>query len=191
MKETFIKEFKIEDLKICDDLITYFKENNQYKQSGKTSDTNNQVSKKSTDVYVFNESQDPTITKYFQTLSGFIKQYLDYYKLKYFVRTKEATNIQYYKPGEGYYGWHCERTSNENLNTTRAFVFMTYLNNVKNGGTEFKYQNKKFQAKKGSTLIWPSDFTHTHRGVISETQEKYIITGWFHFSSKADLETLS
>ena len=56
MKETFIKEFKIEDLKICDDLITYFKENNQYKQSGKTSDTNNQVSKKSTDVYVFNRS---------------------------------------------------------------------------------------------------------------------------------------
>ena len=35
-------------------------------------------------------------------------------------------------------------------------------------------------AKKGKTLIWPSDFTHTHRGQKSPTQEKYIATGWFN-----------
>ena len=36
-------------------------------------------------------------------------------------------------------------------------------------------------AKKGKTLIWPTDFTHTHRGVISLSKEKYIITGWLSF----------
>ena len=58
---------------------------------------------------------------------------------------------------------------------------MTYLNNVDNGGTEFLFQKLKIPAKKGLTLIWPSDFTHTHRGVVSKTQEKYIVTGWMNY----------
>ena len=55
---------------------------------------------------------------------------------------------------------------------------MTYLNTVKNGGTEFYYQKLKVDAVKGLTLIWPSDWTHTHKGVISKKQKKYILTGW-------------
>jgi len=38
------------------------------------------------------------------------------------------------------------------------------------------------QPRKGLTLIWPADWTHHHRGVVSPTQEKYIITGWFSFT---------
>jgi len=29
--------------------------------------------------------------------------------------------------------------------------------------------------------MWPSDFTHTHRGIISKTKEKYILTGWLGY----------
>ena len=58
---------------------------------------------------------------------------------------------------------------------------MTYLNTAKNAGTEFKYYNLKTQAKKGLTLIWPTDFTHTHKGVISKKDEKHIVTGWLTF----------
>ena len=58
---------------------------------------------------------------------------------------------------------------------------MTYLNDVEDGGTEFYYQGLKTKAEKGLTLIWPSDFTHTHRGIISNTKEKYIATGWFSY----------
>ena len=36
-------------------------------------------------------------------------------------------------------------------------------------------------AKTGSTLIWPATWTHTHKGVISKTQTKYIITGWYSY----------
>ena len=46
---------------------------------------------------------------------------------------------------------------------------------------KFKYQNITAPCKKGLTLIWPTDFTHTHSGQISETHEKYIITGWFGY----------
>ena len=191
MAETFIKKFEIDDLTICDNLINYFKENNEYKQPGKVGICSDSPDKKSTDVYVFNQSKNSIVKKYFSNLSNFICQYLDYYNLDYYVTTKEPTNIQYYKKGEGYYTWHCERFNNDSVQSKRAFVFMTYLNDVKNAGTEFLYQKKKFQAKKGLTLIWPSDFTHTHKGIISETQEKYIITGWFHFSSPEDLKSVN
>lgn len=57
---------------------------------------------------------------------------------------------------------------------------MLYLNTVEDGGgTEFKYINRVEKAEKGKMLIWPSDFTHTHRGVISPSEEKYIMTGWY------------
>jgi hypothetical protein len=59
---------------------------------------------------------------------------------------------------------------------------MTYLNTVTDeGGTEWYHQNLKVNAEKGKTVIWPADWTFTHRGVPSPTQEKYIITGWFNF----------
>ena len=58
---------------------------------------------------------------------------------------------------------------------------MTYLNNVKDGGTQFLYQNYTTEAIKGKTVIWPTAWTHTHRGKISTTEEKYIITGWYDF----------
>ena len=56
---------------------------------------------------------------------------------------------------------------------------MLYCNTLKKGGTHFPFQEKTLTAKKGKLIIWPSDFTHPHVGVISKTQEKYIVTGWF------------
>ena len=58
---------------------------------------------------------------------------------------------------------------------------MTYLNDVEDQGeTEFHFQEVKIKPKKGLSLIWPADFTYTHRGIPSPTQEKYIATGWFN-----------
>ena len=64
----------------------------------------------------------------------------------------------------------------------RHLVFMTYLNNVENGGTDFLYQNYTTKAIKGNTVIWPAAWTHTHKGQISKTEDKYIITGWYVFN---------
>ena len=59
---------------------------------------------------------------------------------------------------------------------------MTYLNDIEDGGeTEFLYQKIKVKPRKGLTLIWPVDWTHTHRGIVSPSQEKTIITGWYEF----------
>ena len=59
---------------------------------------------------------------------------------------------------------------------------MTYLNDVPDGGTEWFHQSLYVPAQKGYTVIWPADWTHTHRGRPSPTTEKQILTGWFEFT---------
>ena len=180
MSETFIKEYNFsdEDMHLCDDLIEYHKNNMEYKNLGKSIGANEM--KKSTDVTVFPASQNPSILMYRKLLFGYIKEYNAAYDNPLAEMTiADGFNIQHYKPGEGYLNWHSERSIH--LTHQRALTFMTYLNDVSDGGgTEFKYQKLRHNAKRGKTLIWPSDFTHTHRGQKSETEEKYITTGWFN-----------
>lgn len=179
--ETFIKIYKV-DKSICDDLINYFKQSKEYKHKGKIQTYNggdeiNSFVKESTDVNFFNHSNDVTIKKFFNILNDCFNDYTKYYSLDERLWTSMINNIQYYKPGEGFKIWHYE---NSDLNTCkRKLVYMLYLNNVKNGGTEWKYQKFKTEAIKGNLIIWPASFTHTHRGIISNTKEKYIVTGWF------------
>ena len=120
------------------------------------------------------------ITEYITALGSALNKYQEKYKMllrmSRFSLTKNW-NIQHYKAGQGYKDWHCERSSNNK----RLIVWMTYLNDVPDGGTEFLYQKITSPAKKGLTLFWPTDWTHTHRGQISESHEKYIATGWLHF----------
>ena len=49
---------------------------------------------------------------------------------------------------------------------------------VEGGETEFLYQSKRFQPKRGQFLIWPAGFTHVHRGNPPLSGEKYISTSW-------------
>jgi hypothetical protein len=92
---------------------------------------------------------------------------------------REGTQIQYYKPGGGFKVWHSERGITFPT-ITRHLVFMTYLNTLEQGGTEFLYQNYTSPAIKGLTLFWPSDWMFAHKSQVSHTEEKYIITGWMN-----------
>ena len=49
---------------------------------------------------------------------------------------------------------------------------MTYLNDVEDGGTEFKYQNLICPAKGGLNFNMASLLTHTHRGIPSKIRKK-------------------
>ena len=65
----------------------------------------------------------------------------------------------------------------------RIFAWMTYLNDVDDGGTtDFDYYKVKVKPKMGKTLIWPAEWTHAHRGTVLKGGKKYIITGWLHFT---------
>ena len=92
----------------------------------------------------------------------------------------ENIKIQKYEPGQSYFGWHCESTGYEGNNDT-ILVFSTYLNTIKKGGeTAFFYQKEKIKPMEGKTILFPSFWTHTHKGNITK-ETKYIITGWYTY----------
>jgi len=62
----------------------------------------------------------------------------------------------------------------------RLMAWMLYLNDVTDGGeTYFRLQDKAVKAETGKFLVWPAYWTHPHNGIVSNTQIKYIATGWF------------
>jgi len=189
-KESFISGWYIPK-KVCNDLIHYFKKHNELgniqkgaiKFSNKNKTDVNSNIKDSYDLVISPFNKDPEILTYIKYLSlclnDYIKKYPDTEFLDKFGLT-QTINIQYYKKGGGYKRFHSERGS-KGIEAKRVLVFMTYLNDVEDGGTEFKYQNLITPAKKGLTVIWPSEWMHTHRSQVSFTKDKYIITGWFNY----------
>lgn len=105
--------------------------------------------------------------------------------VKYLFRTGKI-NAQRYKAGEGGYPyWHSEVYPQQGTNDAlhRVLLFMFYLNDVAEGGeTEFMYQNRAIKPKTGSMVIAPAYFTHTHRGKITRSNDKYILTSWLMFN---------
>jgi prolyl 4-hydroxylase len=179
----FILKDKLKNLGLCDKLIQYHKAS-PYKQPGATTD--GAVDKISTDIGIdSSQYEHPTVLEYLKELQEILEKYIKKYSMSNYYapfQIRENINIQHYKPGEGYPTWHTERSNVTLPNINRHLVFMTYLNDVNDGGgTEFYHQKLITKARKGSTLIWPADWTHTHRGIVSPTQEKYIITGWYSF----------
>jgi hypothetical protein len=184
-KENFILGFQIDNDELLDGLVDYHKNNHEYKYKSEQT-THDIETKASTDVNIQFVSNNKFIKEYTNHLIGALKAY--HQKYEHFnpeLCIQEGFNIQHYGPGQGYKRWHNER--GEYQINQRALVFMTYLNDVPDGGgTEFAYYPElKIKAKKGLSLLWPTDFTHTHRGIISQ-HEKYIITGWFHHLGVAE-----
>jgi len=180
-KNTFIQGWYIPK-KICDNIIKFFNKSKHRHIVGTTSSGVNLEVKDSTDINI--KGDDSSFDEYNKHLKQCVIEYADTYKLDNvgtFSSNVETYNIQYYKKGGGFKEWHFERGGGKGMYQTRILVFMTYLNDVPDGGTEFMYQNIISPAKKGLTLIWPAEFTHLHRGQISKTKEKYIVTGWFNY----------
>jgi hypothetical protein len=184
--ESFIGGWYIPE-HICDGMLQFYHDEkmSSHITPGVVGDNNdNNIVKKevkdSLDLSVYCNETNCYVASYLSYLNACLENYGQLYKYvnqNFYFGLNNNFNIQRYKKGGGFKSWHYERCSP--AFSTRILVFMTYLNDVNDGGTEFYYQNIKTQAKKGLTLIWPTDFTHTHRGIISNTKEKYISTGWF------------
>lgn len=191
----FIGEYKI-DKSICDNLVAMFNEANDkgLTQTGCVGDGMggamvDKSIKDSTDI-MFADLPQEMIERYqadayLNALYGCVQQYIQKHPVLNGLGPYglgESPIIQHYKPGGGFKKSHFERT--QYSAASRMMVYMTYLNDVQDGGgTRFDYQKKTFRARKGHTLLWPTDWTHTHRGMVSKTQDKYIITGWLNFVS--------
>jgi prolyl 4-hydroxylase len=172
-------------LDLCNNIIEKFN-NSKNTFPGILGNGINSEAKKSIDLSFASDSlNDPEMMKVWGDVLGetitisneCVKEYCDKFSYLKLIDPFqiEAFNIQKYNPGDGFYKWHCE----SNLRIRRIVVWMIYLNTVENGGTEFMHQNHIEKAEAGKLLIWPPDWTHAHKGQISETETKYILTGWY------------
>jgi len=185
---TFIGSWTMEPISVCDDLIDYFESNPVKQKKGLTSKGLNKTSKNCVDISVLpNEINLPgneVFNTYFTGLSACYQDYIAQWPfLKGFTKDLEIGkfNLQRYQKGEHFQKLHAERSNLGNLH--RVLAWMTYLNDVDEGGsTYFSHFDLTIQPEKSVTLIWPAEWTHAHRGNVMQSGSKYIITGWMHFS---------
>ena len=181
----FIREYQLKDLTICDAMIDLFNRGHSKALTYPGRVGGGSIIpdiKRSTDFSLDDAKQlgapnDFKYDIYHSELDGFIDDYLQTMEIENieFVK-KNLPQIQFYNPGEGFYTWHVDGSGLDGCD--RAFVYITYLNDVPGGGTEFFYQDYTVRALKGNTVIFPAGLTHKHRGQISQDHEKYILTGW-------------
>ena len=182
---SFVEGWMMENTNLCDNIIEFFETNPSLQKKGISYSGLNPDIKDSIDLPVnpidLENNNFNSVRKYMDHLNECYWEYLDLYKLnKHFEDLHIGPfNIQKYNQGGHFKLWHSERM---NMSvSSRLFAWMTYLNDVEDGGeTEFFYYGLKIKPIKGLTLIWPCEWTHLHKGSITN-EIKYVITGWLHF----------
>ena len=185
----FIGSWNIENDKLCNEIIKFFEDHKSMQRVGITALGYDPKHKKTTDMTItpsnLKDQKFSLFNSYFSLLKDCFLDYRNQYpflKHEFFNRTHIGNfNVQKYNPGDHFSNLHSERVSLDSLH--RLFAWMTYLNNVDDGGTtNFEYYDIKVKPEIGKTLIWPSEWTHAHTGSILKSGTKYIITGWIQFA---------
>jgi len=182
----FIETFKM-PIDVCDTVIKLYENNLENVAEGvlgakkKIDHTHKQSKDLSLGFNDFDKCGD-----YFKLLDKFKDEYIDRFQKVHNMsqglgplQYREAPVIQKYPKGGGFKKIHYERGTSKHM--ARELVYMTYLTDTPNAGTHFPYQEKTTECIKGDTIIWPASHTHPHVGIITETNEKMIITGWISY----------
>lgn len=168
---------------LCDRIIEKHKElENLVSASPNLGERDNGGVKNRKDVAFFFEKDAVNLASEINAvLDGALGKYMDTYpSLGMHQFYSNAVKVQRTLPKGGFHVWHCEKTCEENVG--RILVWMIYLNDTPEGEgtTEFIEQGTVLQPKKGSVVLFPAVWTHTHRGNPVYSQDKYIATGWYY-----------
>ena len=95
------------------------------------------------------------------------------------IRRHTPWNIKKYTaPDDGYNAYHCDWTTHDNM-VRRVVSSILYLNDVEEGGeTEFYFQGFKIKPKKGRLILFPTFYTHLHKGHKPISNDKYVAMCW-------------
>jgi len=184
--DNFIGYWSINDDKLMDQIVNFFDENPTLQSPGRSGGQINTNHKKSIDISVLPSSLKDEKFDMFNKYSDILIALFNDYKRRWPMLDTiplyfSNLNIQKYETGGHFQGFHAERLNKASMH--RMFAWMTYLNDVEDGGcTYFPNFDVRFKPKKGTTLIWPSDWTHIHCGEVVNSGEKYIINGWFELT---------
>ena len=170
--------------KYCKKIIDFFEDNKDLQFRGRYIINGEVVRdptiKDSKDITLyFNDETIPSVI-----IANIIKAktsvYLDTYRSTDIVESfsvEMGYNLQRYNPGQGYHVVHCE---NYGRGIERVLAWTLYLNTVTDGGgTYYPEYEKIIDAVEGRLCIFPAFWTHAHKGIVSDTQTKYIATGWY------------
>jgi len=183
--------------KYCEDLIKWFEYNNTEGSGGRKNTVSRQeyeggVSKthKDSEIYWLGShnrmlSRNDILLAEFNTI---VWKAYDKFKTVYGAgldqiglhKMSPSIKIQRYQPTQGYHVWHPEVTNQGNAG--RVLVCLLYLNTVEEGGeTEFLYQKMRVPAVQGTLAMFPTTWTHLHRGNAPLKGNKYVINTWLEF----------
>ncbi len=185
----FIGTWQIDNDKLMDGMVDFFESNPKGHEIGVSGHGDvDKEAKESIDLTILPKDLKNKNLEIFNDYFRLLQEcYWDYINQWSFLKEKWGEmyigpfNIQKYNKSGHFKRWHTERDSISTAH--RALAWMTYLNDVNEGGsTDFKHFDISVKPEKGKTLIWPAEWTHAHRGQVVK-QEKYIVTGWFHFPS--------
>ena len=187
MGDNFIKTYDVFDEEWCDNVIKRFEENDSIGATHRRHDEirrDHQLEMNSA-LKTENTSMDLRNTEiaseFFDKLRGCIADYYDEFNLSQVLGSSYFKNALVQRSRaddfESYSTWHCEAGTTESED--RVLTYLLYLNDDFEGGeTEFMFQKHREKPKKGTLVLFPSYFTHVHRGGMIMSGTKYIITGW-------------
>ena len=167
----------------CNNIINFFEGNSHLHKRGQRSID--------TEMFLETVGKTPINSVLAQALSVCTDEYHKEYPFINKIKSwtiAPTFKLQRYNPEEGYFTLHCENDGGvDGSAEKRILAWMVYLNDVTDGGeTEFPTQCKKIAPRAGDVLVWPAYWTHPHRGIVSPTQTKYIVTGWYSFTEDTD-----
>ena len=159
LSPNFIGSWIIEPL-LCDQIIEYYEKNKQRQSQGKTSGGLKLDTKDRKDIALSPKEltlpENEVFKIYFENLFECYKDYTNQWPFLSGIVNKldiGTFNIGKYMPGQHFQKVHCERTGLSNLH--RLLAFMTYLNDVDDGGsTYFNHYDLDIKPKKGLSLLW-------------------------------------
>ena len=174
----FIGCWNINNNDLCESIIEFFENSKDLHTLGTTSSGVNEKIKKSTDILItpiqFKEKKYFIFNEYIKNLFECFNDYKDQYPfLKTFANKLNigSFNLQRYLSGDHFAQLHSERTNISTIH--RLFAWMTYLNDVDDGGTtDFDFYKIKIKPEQGKTLIWPAEWTHAHTGSVLQSGKK-------------------
>ena len=157
----------------CDEIINYFsKLNLEYNEIG------------SYHGIFINQGSPHLDSPELLFLKGRFQKALNNYAYNYpelnFVNSFSLREIRFkhWKPNKFFDNWHSEHGSET---PNRILNFMIYLS-THECGTKF-FDGNYIKSKKGRLAIFPSYFTHTHRGMpCPEKKDRYMFGGYFNFN---------
>lgn len=191
--KNFIGIWDIENDNLLKNIIDFFNNNHESHKPGTIALGKTDKNKKDLLELTINPKKvkENKIEIFNEYINNLIECYNDYQDQWDFLKNWQRIYIGPFKIEKHLVSGHhlelnCER---QNINSSHKILsWITFLNDINDdeGSIIFNYYDIAIKPKKGTTLIFPSDWTHLHQQEVMKNSEKFTIRGSFHFPDIID-----